>query len=152
EDSLAVVVIDEITDPTELYCWYNGQEQRQKCEVVLDLRTGRLAARADPYIDGSAVAWDDYRGYVRHWHMPLLTAEGANRLMAEIKPLAQRMCDDWREKTDWQHTDWAVLGPDAQDAAEAIDAACRAWEEEEDYLIAVHEVSGLEQGTYEITA
>jgi len=84
--------------------------------------------------------------------MPLLTAEGANRLMAEIKPLAQRMCDDWREKTDWQHTDWAVLGPDAQDAAEAIDAACRAWEEEEDYLIAVHEVSGLEQGTYEITA
>lgn len=149
---MPTVTIIECTDPTGLYTWYNGQGQRQECEIVLDLHTGHLSAGIDPYITGRAAPENDYRGYAHHWRIPLLTAEGANRLMTEIKPLAQRMCDDWHEETDYHHTTRAVLGPDAETAAQAIDDECRTWEEACEYLIAVHEVVGLEEGTYEITA
>lgn len=149
---MVVINIIDITEPDELFCWYDGQTEPQGCQISLDLETGNMTAGINPYTHESGLPPEIAYGYLRRWPIPMLTAEGANRLMAEIKPLAQRVCDDWHEETDWQHNGWVVLGADAEAATQAIDEACRSWDEEEEYLIAVHGVVGLEADGYKITA
>lgn len=149
---MVTVSITKVTAPAELFHWYDREHQPQGCQLTLDLETGEMTAGFDPASKEAASPPEIAYGYLRRWDIPMLTAEGANRLMAEVKPLAQRVCDDWHEETDWQHNGWVVLGADAEAATQAIDEACRSWDEEEKYLIAVHGVVGLEADGYKITA
>ena len=59
-----------------------------------------------------------WNGYTRRYDIPLLTADAANRLMEKIAPLAERMCNDWRENIGRGGRAEAALGADGR-AAEA---------------------------------
>ena len=59
-----------------------------------------------------------WHGFIRRFDIPLLTATAANRLMEQIAPLAERMCNDWAEEVTRSGRTEAVLGADGR-AAEA---------------------------------
>lgn len=110
------VQIIDCTDPTELYCRYDGQSEAQDVYIELDLHEGKLFADYTAQI-GSGIPGSVYHGFDRRYSIPVLTAAAANRVMREIAPLANRILADWEEVWDG-HNMVAELGEDAQ-AAEA---------------------------------
>jgi hypothetical protein len=75
---------------TELYCHYAKQTQRQPCYVQLDCQTGVLSASYNVEI-GSGSPARVFNGLAVRWTIPALKADAANDLLAEIKPLAERV-------------------------------------------------------------
>lgn len=57
-----------------------------------------------------------WHGFIRRFDIPLLTATAANRLMEQIAPLAERMCNDWSEEIGRGGRAEAVLGADGRAA------------------------------------
>src|SRR5437764_9511873 len=76
-------------DPTAIYRHYQGELAPQPCLIALDLEDGELTARYNPEI-GSGIPESVCHGRTLWWDIPCLTAESANELMDDIKPLAAR--------------------------------------------------------------
>ncbi|MGV7743591.1 hypothetical protein PJN29_24105 [Mycobacterium kansasii] len=102
--------------PTELYRHYEGQTGAQPVYIALDLRDATLFAVYNAEV-GNALPKNVFHGFERRYPIPVLTAQAANGLMAELRPLAERIVGDWQELWDG-HNMVARLGPDAL-AAEA---------------------------------
>jgi hypothetical protein len=108
----------------ELFVQYQGQSQPQPVHVSLDCRTGELSAEYDPEIGGSR-PMDVHHGHVCRWRIPVLTAEAANALLADLAPIAQRVVDGY--SSEWDGSNHVGrLSDDADDAAIDIDALCDA--------------------------
>lgn len=108
------------TSPTELFRQYDGQHEPQPAYIELDIRDGQMLADYDSEI-GNAAPGNVRTGIVRRYPIPLLTGDAANRLMAELLPLAQRIVSD--SEVEFDGNNWvAVLGDDAAAANDAIDA------------------------------
>jgi hypothetical protein len=104
----------------ELYRHYDGQTEAQPVYIELDLRNGTLQADYNSNI-GNGVLETVYHGIDRHYSIPILTADAANRVMEEILPYASRIHADWEEVWDGNNH-VAELGEDAQAAEEEIRA------------------------------
>lgn len=115
-----------------LHCHYQGELQAQSVYVALDLETGALYANYDSVI-GNGVPGEVHDGRVRRYTLgagpygrePVIpTPEGANRLLEQIKPLAQRVLDG--ASIEWNGNNMVgVLTADAQQAEEEIaDLVC----------------------------
>ena len=83
------ITINPVQQPAEL-----GD---QTTRMTLDVQTGDLWCDTD-WATGSTPADVIYGRHLR-WEMPALTADAANRLMAEVAPLAQRILDG--TGTEW---------------------------------------------------
>lgn len=114
----AHVKIIEVSEPAALYHRYPGQHEPQSAYVELDLRERTLSAGTDPEI-GNAVPFSVYHGFERRYPIPALAADVANELMAELRPLAERICAGWEETWDGNNH-VARLGEDAEAAEEEI--------------------------------
>ena len=104
---------------TELYRRYKGQSEAQPCYIELDLREGTLLADWDAEV-GGAVPFPVHHGFERRYGIPLLTGDAANRVMEEIRPLAERILADWEQEWDGNNM-VARLGSDALAAEEEIE-------------------------------
>lgn len=153
------VKIIECTDPTELYCHYEGQSEAQPAYLELDLRTGALVADYNAEV-GNAIPFSAYHGFDRRYAIPVLTADAANRVMREIAPLAARILADWEEVWDGRNM-VARLGKDAIAAEDEIEVklgTCHPYEEPfgpEDKVTQWDidgATNGCEVADYEITA
>ncbi|MBM9510058.1 hypothetical protein [Actinacidiphila acididurans] len=112
------VTIRECTDPIELYRHYDGQSEPQPAYIALDLEDARMWATYNAEI-GNAVPFDVFHGIERRYGIPLLTAQAANRVMEELRPLAERILAD--STVDWDgNNNVATLGADAQAAENEI--------------------------------
>lgn len=86
------VTIRPVEGTCDLLKVYPWQQHPQPCFVALNLRSGDLWADYNPET-GGAVPSDVYRGIVLRWPLPLLRADTANALLAELALLAQRILD-----------------------------------------------------------
>lgn len=68
------------------------------------------------YHAGNGTPGQVWHGYTRRYDIPLLTADAVNRLMEQVAPLAERMCNDWRENIGRGGRAEAVLGADGRAA------------------------------------
>ncbi|MFF6794345.1 hypothetical protein ACFY9C_35345 [Streptomyces filamentosus] len=146
------------TGAAELHLQYDEQAEPQSAYLELDLEAGRLYADTDAVI-GSGSPDSVRHGFDRRYRIPALTGQAADRLLEEIRPLAQRMLADWEKVWDGNNL-VARLGEDALAAEEEIEAIVARYEDEHDVdpadLIAVWDVdsvtNGCEAEEYEITA
>ncbi|WP_331756644.1 hypothetical protein [Streptomyces sp. NBC_01568] len=111
--------IIECTSSTELHRHYSGQSESQNAYIELDLKEGSLLADFDSEV-GDGVPFSVYHGFERRYAIPVLTGASANRLMADLAPLAERILADWEEHWDGSNM-VARLGADAQEAEELIE-------------------------------
>ncbi|RSS38911.1 hypothetical protein [Streptomyces sp. WAC08241] len=145
------------TGATELHLQYDGQHKPQPAYLELDLKNGRLYADVDSVI-GSGAPASVFHGFDRRYGIPALTGTAADRLIEEIKPLAQRMLADWEEIWDGNNM-VARLGEDAAAAEEEIEEIVSHYDNEYDVdpadLIVVWDLDGATNGCeaeeYEIT-
>lgn len=110
------VNVIECTSPAELFRRYDSQSEAQPAYIELDLRHETLLADYNPEV-GNALPGTVRHGFDRRYGIPILTAEAANRIMAELVPLADRILADWEQVFDGNNM-VARLGEDAK-AAEA---------------------------------
>jgi len=103
------IKIVECASDTELYGHYPGQHTRQECYIQVSLRDGTVWADYNAETS-NAVPIEVHQGFDRRYGIPLLTGQTANALLAEIAPLAERMCSDWESVWDGNNS-MAVLGP-----------------------------------------
>ncbi|MBV2364245.1 helix-turn-helix domain-containing protein [Streptomonospora nanhaiensis] len=118
KENLMSVEITPCTRPAELYRRYDGQTGPQPCFIELDTRDGAMRADYDAEI-GNAVPASVWHGLVRRYPIPALSAEAANRVMEEIRPLAERIVTDTEEHWDGNNH-VARMGADALAAEEEI--------------------------------
>ncbi|MGW5003284.1 hypothetical protein ACWEP8_37150 [Streptomyces hydrogenans] len=145
------------TGATELHLQYAGQTKPQPAYLELDLQTGRLYADTDSEV-GGAYPFSVHYGFDRRYGIPALTGQAADRLMQEIRPLAQRILNDWEEIWDGNNM-VARLGKDAAEAEEEIEAIVSRYGNEYEVdaadLIAVWDLDGATNGDeaseYDIT-
>lgn len=108
----------------DLHLQYPGQNRPQSCFVELDCRDGRLSAEADPEI-GNASPVDVHHGHRQRWTIPALKAQAANALLAEIAPLADRVCAGY--SSEWNGSNHvARFTADAAETIEEIASLCDA--------------------------
>lgn len=82
-------------DPASLWQHYSGQQTHQDVFISLDTRDGELTADYNGEV-GNAVPAAVWHGQVRRYELDVIpTAAGANRLLARLAPLAQRILDAW---------------------------------------------------------
>lgn len=115
------VTISKCTNPTELYRHYQGQSEPQSAYIALDLETGAMWASYDAIV-GSGTPEEVYNGRERWYGIPVLTADAANALMAELLPLAARVVAGSEIEFNDNGNRVGVLNDDAQAAEEAIEA------------------------------
>lgn len=114
----ATVQIRNITDNTELFCWYGGQSEPQACHLNLDLEDGELFCDYNGNI-GSGVSAAVYHRRILTIGIPTLTGEAANELMAEVAPIAQRVLDG--ASIEWNgNNNVGQLSDEAQAAFEEL--------------------------------
>lgn len=101
---------------TELYHRYPRETEPQGVFVELDARTGHLTASFDPEV-GSGTPTDVWNGHVVRWTIPPLRADAANRLLAEVAPLAERVVAGYSVRWDGNNH----VAKFTKDAATAID-------------------------------
>ncbi|GHJ34288.1 hypothetical protein TPA0910_87210 [Streptomyces hygroscopicus subsp. sporocinereus] len=146
------VRIIECTYADELHRHYDGQTEAQDCYIELDLREGTLLASYNAEI-GNAVPFSVHHGFERRYGIPVLTGDAADRVMEEIRPLAERILADWEEHWDG-HNKVARLGEDAQAAEEEIEEKLSDFDESD--LVTEWDIDGATNGSevdeYGITA
>ena len=119
----ATVEIDRVDEPAELFCWYPIQTQEQPCHLGLNLKTGRLFCGYNPELGPPhAIPASEFLGQVRTVAIPPLTADAANRLMEEVKHLAQQVLDGSSIELD--EVNLNPVGLLDEDASEAWGALC----------------------------
>lgn len=107
---------------TELYNRYPQQTSPQDCYVELDCEAETLSAEANPEI-GNAIPFSVYHGRTLRWSIPALRADAANALLAEIAPLAERVCAGY--ECEWDGNNHVGrLDDDATAAREEIERLC----------------------------
>lgn len=114
------ITIEPLTDPAALYRQYPGQTSPQPAHIELDPATRTLSAGINPEI-GNAVPVSIFRGRILRWTLPGAPwrADAAARLMAQIAPMAERICDGYEE--GWDGSDpVGFYDHDAEDAIEEI--------------------------------
>jgi len=126
-DTQTAVYIEDV-EGTELYQHYPQQCQAQPCYIELECETGRLRADYNGEI-GNAVPVSVWHGHDQRWTIPALTADSANKLMAEIKPLAQRVVDGYESECDGSNH-VARFDDDAKSAIEEIERKIESWDGE----------------------
>lgn len=132
------------TSPTELYRHYDQQSEAQPAYIELDLRQGTLLADYNSEV-GNAIPSEVFHGFERRYGVPVLTGEAANRVMEEIAPLTARILADWEEQWDGNNKR-AVLGPDAQEAEEAIKELLGEADHDDRDLVAQWDIDGAVNG------
>ena len=116
------VKIISVKNDTELFCHYARQSEPQKCFIALDLEDGTLWADYNAEI-GSAVPEAVWNGRTIRFPAPCMTANGMNRLMDEIAPLAERVLAG--ASIEWNGNNHVgKLDEDAQDASDEIERIC----------------------------
>ncbi|MFD9685189.1 hypothetical protein ACFWXO_05435 [Kitasatospora sp. NPDC059088] len=114
-----------VTGDTELHRHYQNQNEPQQPHVELGLADGVLLASYEAQV-GTAVPGSVRYGIELRWDIPPLTAEGANELLEQIRPAAQRLLDSSEvHYVDWNQTGRLVTD-DARRAYDEIEALCRA--------------------------
>lgn len=115
-ESIRIVECASIDD---LYRHYAAEDRHQPVYITLDLCAETLEASYDPEV-GNARTKSVVYGFDRRWGIAPLPPHVANAAMAEVRPLAARICADW-EKV-WDGHVWTVtLGDDAEKAEVEID-------------------------------
>ncbi len=117
------VTIRPVKNHDDLYCHYSGQYKRQDCFVSLDLEDGELTADYNPEI-GNGVPECVYSRRTLRWKMPLLTADNANWLLKQIKPLAQRVLAGATIELNRFSNFEGRLDADAEQASDEITRLC----------------------------
>lgn len=107
------IQIIEVAHDDELF--FEMNDGAAPTYVDVDLTSREISAG---YHAGNGTPGQVWNGFIRRYDIPLLTADAVNRLMERVAPLAERMCDDWREETGRGGRAEAVLGADGR-AAEA---------------------------------
>lgn len=144
--STAAVTVFPCQEPAELYRLYEGAFAPQPVYVVFDLRTGELYADYDPEAQPGGTPVEVYNGFVRRYPIPALTGAAANRLLAELRPLATSMLADWERVWDG-HNMVARLGPAAEDAEAWIGARLHLDDDDESQGFAEADiVQGVDAG------
>ncbi|MFJ3793862.1 hypothetical protein [Kitasatospora sp. NPDC090091] len=139
------VQVHSVTEDTELHCWYDRESQAQSVYVELGLSDGILLASYNGIV-GSGMPASVYHGIDRRWSIPPLTADGANKLLAEIAPLAQRVLDGSDVEWDGRNHVGRILTDDAQAAYDAISELCEAIEPEDDAVLQVWSMDTIGEG------
>lgn len=120
---MTAVTIIPVEQPDALYCHYPRQFERQDCHIALDLETGRMSADYNPEI-GTAIPMSVFHNRTLWWDIPCLTADAANSLMEELRPLAQRILDG--SEIEWDgNNNVGHLDADAQAASDEIAEMCK---------------------------
>jgi hypothetical protein len=117
KESPMTVTISTV-EPAELHHQYPGQNEPQPAYVEVDLENQHISADYDPEI-GNATPARVAHGIARRYPIPALTSTAANKLLEQIRPLAERMVADWDEHWDGSNHK-GVLGDDARAAEEKI--------------------------------
>jgi hypothetical protein len=113
------ITIRECTNATELYRHYDGQSEPQPAYIALDLEDGTMWADYNAEI-GNAVPESVRHGRVRRYGIPLLTADAANRVMAALLPLAERIVAG--ADIDWNgHNMASIFNGDATAAEDELE-------------------------------
>jgi len=98
----------------DLTCHYGGQYDPQPTFIALNMSEGGLSAGYDPEI-GGAVPMNVYHGFVRRYPIHTQSVVLANKLMRQIRPLAERVYAGYNRVWDgWNHV--ARLDDDAKAA------------------------------------
>jgi len=113
-----------VDDVAELFRRYHQQTDAQPTFAELDPTSGDLRASFAPEI-GNAVPAAVAHGLRRRYPIPGPHADGANALLSELIPLAQRVTDGFSATWDGNNT-IGVLGADALEAEDQILALCQA--------------------------
>jgi len=116
---MTTTTINPVQQPAELGD-QTSSSRPHRVWMMLDVQTGDLWCDTD-WATGSTPADVVYGRHLR-WAMPPLTADAANRLMAEVAPLAQRIIDG--TNSEWRPDLWRFVRthtPDSQ-AAQGIGA------------------------------
>lgn len=115
------VTIKQVSGKEDLFRWYS---QHQGVYVELGLSDGILLADYNSEV-GNGMPASVYHGIdLRFPLSQVLTADGANKLLAEIAPLAQRVLDGSEVDWDGRNHVGRILTDDAQAAHDAIEALC----------------------------
>jgi hypothetical protein len=127
--TINLVLLDE-ADPTVLYCRYPSQSEVQPCALYLGVwsqessegaRHGEFTAAYEPNTD-SGESTDAFRGFVRRYRLPhVVTAAAANKLLAALVPLAERVLRGLT--VEWDGSNLAAFLDDDASAAEEEIAA-----------------------------
>ncbi len=121
KDTESTVTVREV-EGFELYYRYTQQSEPQRVVVSLDAEHRELSASTTTEI-GNGVPMRVYHGHVRRWTIPALNADAANALLAEIAPIAARVCDGY--ETRWNGNNHvAKYDEDAEKACEEIRDLC----------------------------
>ena len=113
------LTIRPLTAWNELHHWYQGQTAPQDCYIELDCANRTLSAYANSEI-GNAVPMNTWNGHDRRYHIPCITADAANELMEEIRPLAERVIAGYTSEWDGSNHR-ARFTTDAEQAEEEIE-------------------------------
>lgn len=120
------VSIVPVRGTADLLCVYGGQSRPQDCYVALDTRDGQFFADYNGEV-GNAVPADVWHGIVRRWAIPPLSAAGANALLADLAPAAERVLAG--AEVRWNGSNHVgVLDEDADVANAEIAEACASVE------------------------
>lgn len=109
------IQITKANQPAELFFEMESGAAPTYLEVDLPGREVSVG-----YQVGSGTPGRVWHGFIRRYDIPLLTADAVNRLMEKIAPLAERMCDDWRENIGRGGRAEAVLGADGRAAEDEL--------------------------------
>ena len=109
------IQITKVDRDDELFFEMDNGAAPTYLEVDLPGREVSVGYHADSGTPGRV-----WHRYTRRYDIPLLTAAAANRLMERVAPLAERMCDDWREEIGRGGRAEAVLGADGRAAEDEL--------------------------------
>lgn len=97
---------------------YPGQCNLQDCYIELDTETGGVCAEYNPEI-GTAVPMRNWHGIARRYSIPVMSADCANQLMDELRPLFERVVTG--TTVEWNGSNHVgIINDDAWDAEEEI--------------------------------
>lgn len=109
-------------DPAALYCRYPGQSGRQGCYLQIQCGGDPVVVSCDYDSEiGPAVPESVYFGRTVRVPIPCLTADAANRLLAGVRPLVERVVAGYSEMTGHSYTTRGALDDDAQSACDQIE-------------------------------
>lgn len=112
------IKLNEVTAKYALYGQFDGQTK--DCYIWLDCDSATMGAAYNSEI-GNAVPSDVYHGLVRRYYLPYpIYSDSANGLMADILPLAQRVCAGFEVVWDG-HNHVGKLSDDALQAESEIE-------------------------------
>lgn len=108
-------------DPGALYLKFHGQTGRQPVYLEIDPKEGTMLMDSDAIV-GPGMPGEVWSGIVRQYRIPFVpTAKAANKMMRELKPLAQKIADG--HSVEWNGQNWVgVLTEEAEEAERELEA------------------------------